>query len=85
MRDATMQDPTAVENDPEPDDLRDWIDRSSYDALLQKHRFGPRDDPIFQGEIGRYFRTTMELKRREIGPEEYMAASTRVGWLGVAS
>ncbi len=60
--------------------MKDWIDNASMEDLLRKQRYAPLGDPLFQGEIGQYYAQKMGEKRKEVGPEEYTAASKRIGW-----
>ena len=57
-----------------------WIDNATYYDLLKLNRFGARDNPMFQGETGRYFVQTMNERRYALPPEEAMAISKRIGW-----
>lgn len=59
---------------------KEWIDRSSYEELLQRWRFGAEGDPLFQGETGAYFSKVMDEKKAAIGPGEAVGASKNVGW-----
>ena len=60
--------------------MRDWIDSASYEALLSKWRFAPSGDPFFQGEIGKYYGDVMARKRSEVGDGAHVAASKSIGW-----
>lgn len=57
-----------------------WIDDAPYEQLLQKWRFAPCGDPMFQGEIGKYYSDVMFRKRDELPHEDQVAASKTVGW-----
>ena len=63
-----------------PDEMKAWIDKSSYETLLHKWRFAPMEDPFFQGEIGTYFSEVMKRKRSETPHDEQVSASKRIGW-----
>ena len=57
-----------------------FIDESSYRTLLQKWRFGPMGDEIFQGETGKYYSKVMFAKKNALTHAEQVAASKSVGW-----
>lgn len=58
-----------------------WIDNSTYEELLRRWRYAPVGDPIFQSEVGQYFKEVM-FKKRDADPDEAVRASKRVGWVG---
>ena len=62
------------------DEMKDWIDNASYEALLTKWRFAKTGDPFFVGEIGEYFSEKMNAKRNVIGNEEHVRISKKIGW-----
>ena len=37
------------------DEQKRWIDNASLHQLLDKWRFAPVGEPMFQGEVGEYF------------------------------
>jgi len=55
-----------------------WIDSASYETLLNKWRFAPIGDPMFQGEDGDYFAKVMYAKR-DAEPDGGVRASKNVG------
>ncbi len=59
--------------------MRDWIDRASYQQLLQKWRMAPSGDPFFQGDIGTYYQEKMAEKRKEVGGAAHVRASKNIG------
>lgn len=59
---------------------KEWIDNSSYETLLYRWRFSPSGDPIFQGEIGAYYKKVMFEKRDALPPGEAANCSKRIGW-----
>jgi len=59
---------------------KEWIDGSSYETLLHRWRFSPPGDPIFQGELGAYYKKIMFEKRDALSPGEAVVASKNVGW-----
>ena len=61
-------------------DMKDWIDRASYEDLLRKWRNAPVGSPFFQGEIGDYYSEKMKQKRIEVGPAEHTRVSKSIGW-----
>jgi len=61
-------------------EMREWIDNSSYEGLLNRWRNAPAGDPIFQGEIGKYYSEIMAKKKKEIGHDKAVKASKSVGW-----
>lgn len=60
-------------------EMRDWIDKAGYEALLRRWRNASSGDPIFQGEIGQYYSEVMAKKQNE-DPEAAVGASKRIGW-----
>ena len=54
-----------------------WIDNASYEQLLQRWRFAPIGDKLFQGELGEYFSKVMAEKKKEC---DHVQASKNVGW-----
>ena len=57
-----------------------FIDDMSYEELLQKHRFAPSGDPIFEGETGYYFSKRMGILRAALPEGEHAETSKRIGW-----
>jgi hypothetical protein len=62
------------------EETKKWIDISSYQTLLNKWRFAPSGDPMFQGELGQYYKNTMFAKRDALPHDEQVRASKAVGW-----
>lgn len=60
--------------------LKAKIDSMDFEALLRHNRFGSVDDPIFQGETGKYFIKVMAQKKLIVGYEAAVAASKRIRW-----
>ncbi len=61
-------------------ELKAQIDKFDYFSLLERWRYAPAGDPIFQGESGNYWRNRMEyLKSQPGGIENAIAASKRLG------
>lgn len=61
-------------------EMKHWIDNANYEELLRKNRFSEAGSEYFQGEIGRYYLQVMADKKRQVGNEEHVAASKRIGW-----
>lgn len=58
-----------------------WIDNASYTTLLERWRFAPAGDPLFQGQTGEYYKQRMaELRNQPGGNEQHVAASKTIGW-----
>jgi hypothetical protein len=60
-------------------EVKKWIDEQSYQTLLQRWRFAPVGDVMFQGETGDYYAKVMTEKRGQ-EPDGGVGASKRVGW-----
>ncbi len=56
-----------------------WIDSASYEQLLSRWRLAPLGDPMFQGEVGDYYREVLSRKR-DADPGEHVRASKSIGW-----
>lgn len=61
-------------------DTKQWIDNATYKDLLERWRFTPLGDPLFQGETGSYFRKVMAEKKQQVGQAGHVAASKSIGW-----
>ena len=61
------------------DEMKQWIDNASYEALLGKWRLAT-GSLFFQGEIGDYYIEAMRRKRVEVGDTEHTRASKAIGW-----
>jgi len=61
-------------------EMKNWIDKASYQELLSKWRFEPIGSLFFQGEVGDYYAKTMAEKRSEVGNDEHVRASKNIGW-----
>lgn len=59
-----------------PDQKR-WIDSASYEQLLEKWRFAPVGDPMFQGDTGDYYSDVMSQKKSKC---DHVQASKNIGW-----
>jgi len=60
--------------------MKDQIDRMSYKVMLRKWRFGDTEDPIFQGDTGKYFAKVMAEKKAKLPHSEQVAISKTIGW-----
>lgn len=62
------------------DNMKSLIDGMSYQAMLRTWRFADSENPLIQGETGKYFSRVMTKKRLEVGEEGHVAASKEIGW-----
>ena len=60
-------------------EVKMMIDSMTYTEMLNKWRFAPAGDPLFEGESGEYFADLM-AERRASNPEEHVRASKTIGW-----
>lgn len=60
--------------------MKEWIDNATYEQLLEHWRNAPIGNPIFQGDIGKYYSEVIRRKRSEVGHNVAVAASKRIGW-----
>ena len=59
---------------------KEWIDKATYQQLLEKQRFSCGDDPFFQDpEAWEHFSGTM-VKLRNANPAAAVLASKNLGW-----
>ena len=58
---------------------KNWIDESPYGNLLTRWRFAQVGDPIFQGEVGEYYKKVM-FEKRDALPDNGVSASKNIGW-----
>ena len=65
-----------------PEEMKKWVDNSSYERLLSHWRNAPTGDQMFVGEIGDYYKVKMAEKRSEVGDSEHVRASKSIGWEG---
>jgi len=63
-----------------PKIFKEQIDNMSYEQLLRHNRFAPAGDPMFVGEVGKYYMKVMAEKRKIVGDREHTAASKSIGW-----
>jgi hypothetical protein len=63
-----------------PQNMKEWIDKASYEQLLSRWRFASIGSPWFQGEVGTYYQEVMTKKRKEVGSSEHVRASKNLGW-----
>lgn len=62
-------------------ELKEEIDKMSYESLLRHWRTAPVGDPWFQGETGEYWKSRMgELRSLPGGNSEHVRASKSIGW-----
>lgn len=77
MDSTTQSNPTSSNLTPE---IKDRIDKMDYVAMLRAWRFSPSGDPLFQGEVGDYFKKVMLEKRDALPSGAHPAASKLIGW-----
>lgn len=56
---------------------QEWIDKASYEQLLEKWRFAPVGDPMFKGDTGDYYIDMMRHKKENY---DHVQASKNIGW-----
>lgn len=62
------------------EDVKEQINALNYFSLLERWRYAPVGDPMFQGESGNYWWDRMEyLKSQPGGLEEAVRASKLLG------
>lgn len=62
------------------DDVKAQIDDLDYFSLLERWRYAPPGDPVFQGESGDYWRERMKyLEAQPGGQAKAVAASKLLG------
>ena len=61
------------------DEMKAWIDGSTYEQLLRRWRFGKVGDPFFQGEVGEHYSKVM-FEKRDADPDGAVRASKNIGW-----
>lgn len=62
------------------DEQKRWIDKADYEELLQRWRFAPVGNPLFQGDTGEYYRKIMTKKKQQICVSARVQASKAIGW-----
>lgn len=63
------------------DAIKTQIDGMTYEDLLRRWRYAVVGDPIFQGDVGKYYSDRM-FTLRDGDPAAAVAASKRIGWNG---
>lgn len=61
------------------DEQKKWIDKADYEELLQRWRFAPVGNPLFQGDTGGYYRKVMAKKKQQICDSARVQASKAIG------
>ena len=61
-------------------EMTEWIDKASYQELLNKWRFEECGSPWFCGEIGEYYLKVTFEKRKMLSHADQVNASKSVGW-----
>lgn len=65
------------------EELKKKIDAMSYYDMLERVRYAPAGDELFQGEAGTYLLGRMKKMRSEPGGQErHVQASKAIGWEG---
>ena len=60
---------------------KEWLDNATYEQLLERIRFAPVGDPMFQpGEWHDYFKARWKKVEGETGIGERIRASKNIGW-----
>ena len=62
------------------EEMKNWIDKASYEQLLERWRFAPVGAPLFRGEIGSYYRKVIAKRRDETDNAVCVQASKNIGW-----
>jgi hypothetical protein len=62
-----------------PENIKKRIDSMSYYQLLDHWRFASAGDPMFQGEIGKYYSKVISEKKNA-DPAGAVADSKALGW-----
>ena len=60
-------------------EVKKEIDDMTVYQLLQRWRFSPVGDAMFEGESGDYYKQKLKKLREEL-PEVYTNTSKRIGW-----
>jgi len=60
-------------------ELVDWIEKASYEQMLERNRFGPLGDPIFKGDIGILFADSMRNKANKLSNADKVRISKELG------
>lgn len=61
-------------------DARTAIDAMNYEAMLRKVRTAPLNDPLFRGEVGKYFHARMKEKRSALPEDVRAKIHGSAGW-----
>ena len=59
------------------EEIKTKIDNMSYKSMLSLWRFAPSGDPMFKGEVGKYFGDVMAEKRKTA---DHVSTSKYIGW-----
>lgn len=59
--------------------IKAQIEGMSYVDLLRRWRFAQSGDPMFQGDVGKYYASKMATMKA-VDPTGAVAASKRIGW-----
>ena len=58
---------------------KNWIDNATYFQLLERWRFAPVGDVMFQGEVGEYYSKVMHEKKAKEA-DGGVSVSKAIGW-----
>jgi hypothetical protein len=62
------------------EDQKKYIDNMTYTEMLSLWRFGKSENPLVQGECGKYLGERMSREKTRIGSEEHTRVSKEIGW-----
>ena len=62
-----------------PEDMKAWIDKANYQALLARWRSAPVGSPWFRGEVGNYYADMMMRRRPVVGNDAHVSARKAMG------
>jgi len=62
------------------EEMKKWIDESSYGQLLSKWKYSPIGDDFFRGEVGEYYRIKMREKKELLDNNLRVLISKSVDW-----
>ncbi len=60
------------------DEQKRWVDQASYRQLLERWRYAPAGDPMFQGDTGDYYAKVMAEQKSLVGQEEHVSISKAI-------
>jgi len=60
--------------------MKNWIDNASYEALLARWRFAKIGSPWFQGEVGEHYSKVMRERTKNLNTAKKVETSKKIGW-----